>query len=261
MFFHTPATNEPRADTMRQTLKLFLLTLLSITLPAPDASAKFKGIVDMDLTLPNGTSDITYFFGEGKQRMDMHTELEKIPEPLKTTVITNASRPDEAIVVNHKAGTWARLNLRTAAENATLIDFDDDYRIEKKGTENIRGYLCRRVKLSSRTDTIEMWLTGDIGDFDTFRLLQSQNPRLSNTMLARKLSAGGLDGFPARIIQTNEGGRTVMEISSVRKTSPQRSTFSVPKGYREVADGRQPLDSKQKEHLKDLMEKMKNFEE
>ncbi|ASQ90086.1 hypothetical protein CHL67_03330 [Prosthecochloris sp. GSB1] len=246
---------------MLQPLKPFLLTLFFITLLAPEASAKFKGIIDMNLTLPNGTSEITYFFGERAQRMDMHTELEKIPEPLKTTVITSASRPDEAIVVNYKSRTWARLNLRTAAENATLIDFDDDYRIKTMGEENVKGYPCRRVKLSSSTDTIEMWLTRDIGDFDTFRLLQSQNPRLSNTMLARKLSAGGLDGFPARIIQTNESGRTVMEISSVRKTAPQRSAFSVPKGYREVVDGRQPLDSRQKEHLKDLMEKMKNFDQ
>ncbi len=246
---------------MKRTLKHLLPVLLLLCLIAPDASAKFKGVIDMNLALPNGSSDITYFFGDRAQRMDMTTELDKIPEPLKTTVITRASKPDEALLLNHRAETWTKLNLKTAAENATLIDFDDDYTVETSGTEDIQGYNCRRVTLSSRTDTIELWLTRDIGDFDSFRLLQSQNPRLSNTALARKLSEKGIDGFPARVVQVNESGRTSMEIVSARKEQVKASEFSIPEGYREVADARKPLDTKQKEHLKDLMEKMKNFEE
>ena len=246
---------------MKKTLKHLLLVPLLLCLSAPDASAKFKGIIDMNLVLPNGSSDITYFFGDRAQRMDMTTELDKIPEPLKTTVITRASKPDEALLLNHKTKTWTKLNLRTAAENATLIDFDDDYTIETSGAESIQGYNCRRVRLSSRTDTIELWLTRDIGDFDTFRLLQSQNPRLSNSALARKLSAKGIDGFPARVVQVNESGRTNMEIVSAREARVKASEFGIPEGYREVADTREPLDAKQKEHLKDLMEKMKTFEE
>jgi hypothetical protein len=106
-----------------------------------------------------------------------------------------------------------------------------------------------------------MWLTRDIGDFKTFRLLQSQNPRLSNTLLAKKLSDEGLDGFPVKIIQENENGTLVMEVVSVQQAPVEPNEFGIPEGYTEIVDTQQPLNHKQKEHLKELMEKIKNFKE
>lgn len=244
--------------------KLFckvLITLILLCLPITHAFAKFTGIIDMNLTMPNGTAEIIYFFGNKAQRMDMTTKLDKIPDPLKTTVITRANQPDQAVIINHKASTYTKVNLRTAAENATLVDFDYDYRIEKAGKTSIKGYNCQHIKLFSTSDTIEMWLTRDIGDFQTFRLLQSQNPRLSNTILAKKLSDEGLDGFPVKIIQDNANGTLAMEIVSVRQAPLESYEFSIPKGYTEIIDSQQPLNRKQKEHLKDLMEKIKNFKE
>ncbi len=248
-------------DTMKKLLYSVLTVLLFQCLSTASAFAKFTGVIDMNLTMPNGTSEIMYFFGTTAQRMDMTTKLEKIPDPLKTTVITRASEPDKAVIVNHKAGTYTKVNLRNAAENATLVDFDYDYKIEKSGEATIKGYNCQHVRLSSTTDTIEMWLTRDIGDFQTFRLLQSQNPRLSNTVLAKKLSEENLDGFPVKIIQDNENGTLAMEIVSVQTAPLESSEFSVPDGYTEIVDNQKPLNTKQKEHLKDLMEKIKNFKE
>ena len=243
---------------MKKLLYTALMTLMFCLYTLP-AFARFTGIIDMNLTMPNGTSGITYFFGSNAQRMDMTTQLDKIPEPLKTTVITRASQPDRAVIVNHKAGTYTKVSLRTAAENATLVDFDNDYRIEKAGKADIKGYNCQHVKLFSTSDTIEMWLTRDIGDFETFRLLQSQNPRLSNTVLAKTLSDEGVDGFPVKIIQDNETGKLAMEVVSVQRAPLESHEFNVPRGYTELTDAQQPLNRKQKEHLKDLMEKMKNF--
>lgn len=254
-------TKAQTEDTMKKLFYTVLTALFLQCLAAASAFAKFTGIIDMNLTMPNGTSEVMYFFGTRAQRMDMTTKLDKIPDPLKTTVITRASEPDKAVVVNHKAATYTKVNLRTAAENATLVDFDYDYTIEKAGKARIKGYNCQHVKLYSTSDTIEMWLTRDIGDFQTFRLLQSQNPRLSNTVLAKKLSDEGLDGFPVKIIQDNENGTLAMEIESVQQTALESSEFSIPEGYTEIADNQQPLNQKQKEHLKDLMEKIKNFKE
>lgn len=248
-------------NTMKKLLSIVLTTLMLQSLSTASAFAKFTGIIDMNLTMHNGTSEILYFFGSKAQRMDMTTKLDKIPDPLKTTVITRASQPDQAVIVNHKARTFTKVNLREAAENATLVDFDYDYRIEKAGKANIKGYNCERVRLFSTSDTIEMWLTRDIGDFQTFRLLQSQNPRLSNTVLAKKLSDEGLDGFPVKIIQNNESGTLAMEVVSVQQAPLEPYDFTIPEGYTEIVDSRQPLNRQQKEHLKDLMEKIKNFKE
>ncbi len=244
--------------------KFFFAVLVTFALSAFTSSpalARFTGVIDMNLNMPNGSSAITYFLGDTAQRMDMATKLDNIPDILNTSVITFASQPDEALVINHKAGAYSKVNLKTAAENATLVDFDSDYSIEKADTVNFKGYLCQHVRLSSSSDSLEMWLTKNIGDFQMFRLLQSQNPRLSNTLLAKKLADENIDGFPVKIIQHNETGTLSMEIVSVQQSRLESHEFKVPGGYREVTDTAQPLEKQQKEHLKELMEKMKNFEE
>ena len=246
---------------MKKRLLALAMTLMCSSTISLNAYGAFTGIIDMDLTMPNGTSDIIYFFGTQAQRMDMTSQLDKIPEPLRTTVITRKSTPDEAVLINHKAGTYSRINLQTALENATLVDFDNDYRIEKAGKATINGYDCEHVRLFSSTEKIEMWLTRDIGDFETFRLLQSQNPRLSNTVLSTKLASQGIDGFPVKIIQENESGMMTMQIASLQPAPLESTEFEIPQGYQEITDPQQPLNNRQKEHLKDLMEKIKSFEE
>ncbi|WP_232319824.1 DUF4412 domain-containing protein [Prosthecochloris sp. HL-130-GSB] len=252
-------------QTMKTSMTLRLIyaiaLLFCLLVPAGETRAAFTGIIDMKMTMPNGRSDITFFLGLEDQRMDMISEMEKIPEPLRTTVITRQSAPDEAIIVNHKAGTWSRINLQSAVENATYIDFDTDYRIDNAGTAIISGLNCQHIRLFSSTEKIELWLTKDIGNFETFRLLQSQNPRLSNSKLSKKLALEGLDGFPVKMVQENENGMTTMQISSWQEASLQASEFEIPEGYTEVRDSSQPLDTLQKEHLRNLMDKIKQFRE
>ncbi len=246
---------------MKKRLLAFATILMYSSMTSLKALGAFTGIIDMDLTMPNGKSDIIYFFGTNAQRMDMTSQLDKIPEPLRTTVITRKSTPDEAILINHQAGTFSRVNLQTAVENATFIDFDSDYRIEKAGKAMISGYTCEHIRLFSSTEKIEMWLTRDIGNFETFRLLQSQNPRLSNTILSTRLAEEGIDGFPVKIIQENESGVMTMQIAALQPAPIESTEFDIPPGYNEITDSQQPLNTRQKEHLKDLMEKIKSFDQ
>lgn len=237
-----------------------IIILLGTMLTPGNARADFNGRITMDLTMPNGQAVLAYLFGRNDQRMDMTTRFERIPDPLETTVITRKNEPDRAIILNHKAGTYTRLNLRDALEQATLVDFDQHYRLRNLGQETISDYTTTHIILESRTDHIEMWLSRDIADFQTFRLLQSQSPRLSNTGLAQAITAAGLDGFPVRIVQHNETGTITMQVTDVKSMQPPRSKFRVPDSYSEVTGSRQPLDAKQKEHLKEIMEKIKQFE-
>jgi hypothetical protein len=242
-------------------LYIFTAVLLFITLAAPaKAPAAFTGQMNMKLTMPNGKADITYLFGKKNQRMDMAMTVDKIPEPLQTTVITRSSRPDEATIVNHRNRTWTIVNLRTAAENATLLDFDSNYRFTRIGTEMLKGYQCEHVQLTSKTEKLDLWMSKGLADFSTFRLLQSQNPRLSNTALARTLENNGIEGFPVRIVQKNENGLYIMELTGVSAQPVPDSRFAVPARYAKTEPGQPAVDSRQKEHLKSLMEKMKDFE-
>mgnify|MGYP001806050024 CR=1 FL=1 len=239
---------------------LAALFLLILAVPA-SARAAFTGAMEMRLAMPNGMADITYLFGKRDQRMDMAMRLDRIPEPLRTTVITRSARPDEAVIVNHKSKSWSIVNLRAAAESATLLDFDSNYRFTLVGPETVKGYRCEHVRLTSTTDKLDLWMTKGLADFSTFRLLQSQNPRLSNTSLSRMLKQNGVDGFPVKIVQKNGNGLYVMELKKVTQKAVAESSFRVPAGYQRVEAGQTTIDSKQKEHLRQLMNKMKKFEE
>ncbi|NTV66801.1 MAG: DUF4412 domain-containing protein [Chlorobaculum sp.] len=240
----------------------FLPALLLLILAIPSSAfAAFTGAMEMKLAMPNGKADITYLFGKRDQRMDMAMMLDRIPEPLRTTVITRSARPDEATIVNHKSKSWSVVNLRAAAESATLLDFDSNYRFTRIGSEAVKGYQCEHVRLTSTTDTLDLWMTKGLADFSTFRLLQSQNPRLSNTSLSRTLKQNGVDGFPVKIVQKNGNGLYLMELTRVTPKAVAESSFRVPAGYQRVEAGQTNIDSQQKEHLRQLMNKMKKFEQ
>ncbi len=245
---------------MKKALIALLLLLFAAQGAPASAASKFTGIMDMALTMPNGSAKITYSFGPTAQRMDMVMQLNKIPDPLKTTVITKASQPDQACIINHRAKNYSIVNLKTAAENAMLLDFDSNYTLAKLGTETIKGYRCQHIMLTSTTEKLELWVTRDLGDFSTFQILQSQNPRLSNTQLSKKLSTEGIEGFPVRILQYNDNGKYMMEVVQISTKTVPPSQFSVPAGYQEVADNQKPLGAQEKAHLKKLMEKMKKFD-
>ncbi len=238
----------------------FALLLLTICALPSSASAAFTGQMDMVLKMPNGTADITYLFGRGAQRMDMDMRVDRIPEPLKTTVITRTARPDEATIINHRTRSWSPVNLRSAAESATLLDFDSNYTLERIGTEQLKGYRCEHIRLTSSTEQLDLWMSKGLADFSTFRLLQSQNPRLSNTALSRTISKAGIEGFPVRIVQKNKNGLYVMEIRRTTQKAVPASAFAVPTGYVRTDDVQKAVNSQQKQHLRNLMEKMKDFE-
>ncbi|NTU67442.1 MAG: DUF4412 domain-containing protein [Chlorobiaceae bacterium] len=245
---------------MNPQFRTFALLLIMLSALPSMAAAAFTGRMEMALTMPNGTAEVTYLFGRGAQRMDMAMRVESIPEPLRTTVITRTSRPDEATIVNHRTRSWSAVNLRSAAEGAILIDFDSNYRLARLGSETIKGYRCEHIRLTSATEQLDLWMSRELADFSTFRLLQSQNPRLSNTALSKTIAKAGVEGFPVKIVQKNDNGLYVMELQRAVTQPVPDTEFSVPKGYAKADAVQKPVDSRQKEHLRKLMEKMKDFE-
>jgi len=241
-------------------LTLFLLLIALSDGHTASAASKFTGTMDMALTMPNGSATVTYFFAEKTQRMDMVMQIEKIPDPLKTTVITKAAQPDIACIINHQEKNYSIINLRTAAENALLLDFDSNYTVARADRQTIKGYTCEHIIVTSSTERLELWVTRDLGNFSTFSILQTQNPRLSNTQLAKALSAAGIEGFPVKLVQHNNNRPYVMELTRISEKKVPPSLFIVPAGYQKVTNDQKPLGSQQKEHLKSLMEKMKKFE-
>ena len=51
-----------------------------------------------------------------------------------------------------------------------------------------------------------------------------------------------------------------MELIRISEKAVSPSLFMIPAGYKKITDTQKPLETRQKEHLKRLMEKMKKFE-
>ena len=239
---------------------LMLLFTATSNVNSTSAITPFTGSMNMALTMPNGSGTVAYLFGQDVQRMDMAMRINKIPDVLKTTVITKAAQPDIAYIINHKAKNYSIVNLRAAAENALLLDFDSNYTLKKAGREMVKNYNCDHLILTSSTEKLELWVTNDLGHFSTFRILQTQNPRLSNTRLASILKEGNIEGFPVKMVQNNTNGTYRMELLGISKKPIPPALFTVPAGYQKIENNEKPLGNQQKAQLKNLMEKMKQFE-
>jgi len=61
-------------------------------------------------------------------------------------------------------------------------------------------------------------------------------------------------------VQHNEYGPYIMELIRISEKAVSPSLFMIPAGYKKITDTQKPLETRQKEHLKRLMEKMKKFE-
>ncbi|MDP8305324.1 MAG: DUF4412 domain-containing protein [Candidatus Chlorobium antarcticum] len=247
--------------TMKKTTILFILLLLALPNGYAKAAEKFSGVMEMMLTMPSGKGELTFSFGSAAQRMDMFLQMDNIPAPVRSTILTRASEPDRATLLNHDTRSFAALDLKNAAEEGALLDFDGNYSLEKLGTVKLHGYSCQLVRLSSRTEKLELWLTRDLGSFASFSLLQRQNPHFSNSALSKKLAAAGIDGFPVKTIQRTQNGTYTMELVKAWPKIVPDSQFQVPAGYTRISAEAPKISKSQKEHLKNLMEKMKKFDQ
>jgi hypothetical protein len=247
---------------MQRIFFVFLILLLTtiVNTPLYAATTSFTGSMDMALTMPNGRGTVTYLFGKGAQRMDMSVQMENIPSLLRTTVLTQANQPDNATIINHQTKSYSQVNLTHAAQSALLMDFNSVYRVTRLGRTTLRGYNCQHIRLQSASETVELWVTGDLGNFSTFQILQAQNPRLATTQLAAAFRNNNIEGFPVKMVQEVQKQRYSMELLKLTKKAIAASQFRVPAGYKRVDASEPTLNSEQKQQLKNLMEKMKQVE-
>jgi len=98
--------------TMKKTTILFILLLLALPNGYAKAAEKFSGVMEMMLTMPSGKGELTFSFGSAAQRMDMFLQMDNIPAPVRSTILTRASEPDRATLLNHDTRSFAALDLK-----------------------------------------------------------------------------------------------------------------------------------------------------
>ncbi|ACF12557.1 conserved hypothetical protein [Chloroherpeton thalassium ATCC 35110] len=232
-----------------------ILTFLVLNFYAAPIFAQFVGEIQMELVSPQGNGQMTFIFGSQAERMDMLITPPQFSAPMKTSMILKHENPDEAYILMDATKSYMVLDLKKAAAVTGGLNVDEEYDVKVIGKEKIRGYQCQHVKITGATTDMDLWLSSEILDFDTFRRLQSQNPKMSNSALADALHKSGADGFPVKMLQQVNGQTVKMELVKAEKKAIPASAFSIPKDYQQMQPQMQ-MSQEQMEKMKEMMKKL-----
>jgi hypothetical protein len=238
-----------------------LLLLLASTVIATSAGAAaptkpFEGTLDMHLTMETGSGELRLYMSGDRAKLDMHLNVNPLPEPLELAVLLDAKTPRTAFLVNDKAKSWSAVDLD--AQHMPPDSLGGKYVIKDLGTEKILGHECRHVTLTRHRELVDAWVTQDLPEvYGVVKRLQEANPQLGGTEAFRALDASGKSGLPLRCIVVQDGQRVTTEVRRIERGSQSPSLFVVPKDYKQsdaaAAAGLQPTPA-QVEEMKKVIE-------
>jgi len=237
-------------------MRKIILTLLLLNFYANPIFGQFIGKIEMNLESPQGSGEIAFTFGKHAERMDMQITPPQLSSAIKTSMILKHDSPDLAHVLMDATKSYMIIDLKKATAMAGGISVDENYDIQVIGQDKVQGYRCQHVKVTGNATDLELWLSPEILDFETFRRLQSQNPKMSNSALADALKKAGADGFPIRMLQTMNGQKIKMELRKVeRKKAIAASVFEIPASYQKIQPQMQ-MTEEQRKKMRELMQKL-----
>jgi hypothetical protein len=105
---------------------------------------------------------------------------------------------------------------------------------ETTNTKKIEGYTCKQIWLENATDSIELWVSTEVGltSADVLSLAGStRGPAMGNDMSKFYWSKGV--SLETNITRKADGEKTAMHIINIKKESVPDATFST-EGYQEM---------------------------
>ncbi|NTW83543.1 MAG: DUF4412 domain-containing protein [Chlorobiaceae bacterium] len=237
----------------------------------------FEGVLTMQTTIPGAANAETkMFISKDGIRYESSTQVKQLGTAIKMVMISPSATPNLIYMVNEASKSYTVIDtdqIKKDLEASGTRDFYKDAKIENLGKENVNGYDCTHVRITSSQNVMEMWVSRDIIDYTTYARMQSGRDR-NMPELARRLKDAGLDGFPVRTrismhapaeANGKEPAAIVTELVKVEKQGLDASLFKVPEGYvkAEVPAmmnyGASPKNRAQMEAMmKKLQEQMKN---
>jgi hypothetical protein len=215
-------------------LKL-LITLIVFFVSYSQSMAKspFEGKVLMSVSSSEFNGDIDVYVSEYGLRADMSIYQLQTANTLKTSYIVPSDIPDKAYLLMHNTRSVSVMNTSNIHKLRRFNSSGKSYQLQKLGTETLKGYTCQKLEIRSRRDTLQLWLTKDVLDFQTFESVQHRLLNFSKLNLASILKKEGYSGFPIKIIQKQFGGRFLQsQVKQVIKTSVPKKLYQVPPSYK-----------------------------
>ncbi len=202
----------------------------------------FEGVLTMQTSIPGaGNAETKMFISKEGMRYESTTSMKQLDTAMKMVMISPAGTPNLIYLINDATKSYTVIDtdeLQKDMEKSKLMDSYNDAKIENLGKENVNGYDCTHVRITTGQTVMDMWVSKDIIDYATYAKMQSAREK-NMPALARRLKDAGLDGFPVRTRMASSsspavGGEeraVVTELVKVEKQGLDASLFRVPDGY------------------------------
>ncbi len=229
---------------------LFLVLLLSCTffstnILAGDAYAeyKMKGIGDRITTS-------ALYFKNGDLRSEVKMNI--AGKEMTSVTLNLKSNPDFTVSYNSQSKTYTEIKKNKSNSKS------DNISISVIGNEKIGTYNCKHVRMTSDTNSWDMWVTKDLPAFD-FPL--QRDDEAANRKMMELLKSKSADGVPVKIEFKKPDSATpgiTMELVKFESKSLDASLFKIPDGYTKstVQFDAEKMKSMSPEEKREMIKKM-----
>jgi hypothetical protein len=222
---------------------------------SPAIAGPFTGVLTMKTTIPKaGTSDMTLYIGSKGMRAETKTNIGGHGGGVSMTILSLTDKPNKVYMINGETGTCMEMDVSKVKKQGEADPYKDA-KIENLGKERVNGFNCNHVRISwtGRDTILDLWVSKDILDYFAYARMQGSDDQ-SNTQLAERLRAAGLDGFPVKSQLSPSG--VVTELVKAEKATPDDKLFEVPANCTKVEIPSMPSGPQgmSKEKIKEMQE-------
>jgi hypothetical protein len=166
------------------------------------------------------------YIGPKGMRAENKTNIGAHGGEVSMTILSLADKPDKIYMINGETGECMEIDVSKVKKHPGGDPYENA-KIENLGKEKVNGFDCNHLRISwaDRDTVIDLWVSKDILDYFAYAKMQGSDDQ-TNTQLAEKLKAAGLDGFPVKTLLSPSG--VVTELVSAERTSPDSKLFEVP---------------------------------
>lgn len=181
----------------------------------------FEGKVVLKISEDETAADVDYFVKDEKTRMEMKSNHGSM-------VLLYDQKSNKTLMMMPEQKMYMEFNAMDFMQHDESSD-NSDTDINRTGEyKDINGYNSEKWIIKEDDETIEAWMTDELGGF-----FMMNNPMGQNQNTWQKELAGKF--FPMRvdIIEGSEK-KKVLEVLSVNKMSLNNDLFDVPQGFKKL---------------------------
>ena len=244
-----------------------LAVTLALLLAAAAASAQFEGEADFKITSRRekgapieGTARMSVSSAGFRMEWVMKTgaQAKKAPTEIRMTMLAALPNADKVYLVNDENKTYSVWDTKKAREDMKSVT-EEDYKVEKLGSDRVAGYTCQNARVTSSKGTdFEVCVTKELGPSADWIAAMNRNDPEARSWL-KALRDQGIEGFPVRWSIRQKGSTepmTVMELVRAQKKPLPASLFSVPADYKETGFAVGGLTPEQEKAMSDALKRM-----